>query len=274
MSNWEKAMIELVKSAVKDILGRKILLSHSHRVIFTYHDISSPSQSHYSEHYSTIEESFVEQLDFLQQHFQLVSLDEIVSAQSNGKRLAAITFDDGFFSVKEKAHRHLVSRDIPYTVFVNQQAVENNYLDYGSQYQDLNKIFDYQVYLSSSDIQEMASERVVFGGHGVSHKALTELSLKEVMADAKSIKTYLENLTHNEVKHFALPFGKGQHYSEKTLHCLFEVGYRYVYTSYPTSFQVKDRSSLIPRISVLNESKKQIIFNMNRALMSRLVKRG
>jgi len=66
-----------------------------------------------------------------QKHFKIVSLDEITNEDHLNdypQNLAAIVFDDGFYSLKRNCVSIFVRADIPFTIFVNQTAVQENWL--------------------------------------------------------------------------------------------------------------------------------------------------
>lgn len=72
---------------------------------------------------------FTAQLDFLQRHYQIISLSDYISAQRTGRRLqpysVVLTFDDGFRNFLTVAAPLLAARQIPATVFlITDQAGE------------------------------------------------------------------------------------------------------------------------------------------------------
>jgi peptidoglycan/xylan/chitin deacetylase (PgdA/CDA1 family)/GNAT superfamily N-acetyltransferase len=116
--------------AIKSLLSNQVLLkvSKGNRFVFLLHDISAVSENHHSFHYSTTPEVFEKQINLLSRLFEIIPLDRIVSDESlpSGKNYAAITFDDGFYSVFKTARPLLKRLGIPYTVFLNKSAVEEN----------------------------------------------------------------------------------------------------------------------------------------------------
>lgn len=106
-------------------------LLNSKRFIFCYHDISTPSEAHHApEHYSTTTAAFKEQIAFFKDKCNLVSLEDIVLDENlpGNKVHVSITFDDGFYSVLQNAHPVLKKEKIPYSLFINKEAVVNNQL--------------------------------------------------------------------------------------------------------------------------------------------------
>lgn len=98
--------------------------------IFCFHDISEKSALQFSEHYSTETNNFLKQIDFIEKNFEIISINKIKDRNTldKNKRYAIITFDDGFFSVICNAHPFLKEKNIPYTIFLNQSAIEKNQL--------------------------------------------------------------------------------------------------------------------------------------------------
>lgn len=85
-----------------------------------------PDEPHHSAYYSTSIETFQAQIRLLHELFQIVPLDDLVSASEQNQNLAAIVFDDGFASVRQNADPILSTLKIPYTVFLNGAAVSDD----------------------------------------------------------------------------------------------------------------------------------------------------
>jgi peptidoglycan/xylan/chitin deacetylase (PgdA/CDA1 family) len=115
------------------ILSKNVVLpfAKNNRFVFLLHDISQNKESHNHPVYTTNFDVFKQMVDWLQKHFKVVSLDDITDENyvtDYPKNLAAIAFDDGFYSVKELAFPYLSERNIPFTVFANQTAIQENWL--------------------------------------------------------------------------------------------------------------------------------------------------
>jgi peptidoglycan/xylan/chitin deacetylase (PgdA/CDA1 family) len=126
-----KSMGTLKQRLMQSVLSNISLLGlyGNKRVIFTYHDVSEPSELQHHPHYSTRPAAFIRQIEWISRHFEIVSLGELCDfTSSSRKNKAAITFDDGWKSVHEKAFPWLAERRIPFSVFLNKQAIEENWL--------------------------------------------------------------------------------------------------------------------------------------------------
>jgi len=263
--------MSVLRTAVMKALPSRPLTGPAKRFVFLYHDISDPESPQYSPLYSTRVGQFKQQIELLSKHFRLVPLDEIlVHNPSNTQRLASITFDDGFFSVKEQALPYLKAKQIPFSVFVNSMAIKHNRLFYGAGVPDINRTYDRKVFLDEGDVKELVAEGVVIGSHSSTHKDLAECddaSLKEEILDNK---LYIEGLTGAAVRHLALPFGKREHYNERVLNFCYSVGHDFVYTTNPSFFDLTNGERLIPRVAILNESAEELFFTINRPLLKKV----
>ena len=118
------------KAALKTLARKDVLLPFASRlrVIFVFHDLSDRGASHHSPLYSTPPDVFEQQLEWLSRRFDMVRLDEVLdpTRRSDGRPMAAVTFDDGFRSVREVAHPLLQAQGIPYTVFLIGSALQHS----------------------------------------------------------------------------------------------------------------------------------------------------
>src|SRR5262249_42944992 len=158
----------------------------------------------YSDLYSTRIATFKEQIDFLASNFDLVSIDDVLAPRrgSNGRRLASITFDDGFLSVKEIAFPYVWAKGIPVTVFACRRAIKNNELFNLPQ----RRTYESRVYLNEADLKYLSERGVVIGSHTANHKVLAACNGAELREEVLENKAYLEGVTGQKVVHLALPF--------------------------------------------------------------------
>jgi peptidoglycan/xylan/chitin deacetylase (PgdA/CDA1 family) len=122
----------MIAKTIKNIIGKiPVIALNGKRFIFCYHDISTPQEPHFAgDHYSTEINAFKEQIEFFKSNCNLVSLEDIVLKETLPKNKVhiAITFDDGFYSVLKNAHPILKKERIPYSLFVNKEAILHNQL--------------------------------------------------------------------------------------------------------------------------------------------------
>ena len=252
-------------------LSQTVLAGAEKRFIFLYHDISDPGAAQYSPLYSTPVRDFHEQIEFLARNFQLVALPDIVSDNfKNTRRLASITFDDGFLSVREQAWPYLSARGIPFALFVNGSAVKNNYLSYGPGHEGISRRYTEKVFLDADDVKVLDRQGVLVGSHSTTHRVLSECTEAELNDEIVDNKIYLEELLHKEVRHMALPFGKREHYNASVLTCCRQAGHDFVYLTNPSFFVASTLTAkplLLPRIGITNETIGELTFLINRPLV-------
>lgn len=132
--SWREGLLFRAARALlmSTVLTRNLTLPlvRGQRYVFVYHDISEPTRAHYHPIYSTAPEVFRLHIEVLSRLFDFVSLPALVGpgADQGRRNLASIVFDDGFESVYSVAFPLLSSRGIPFTVFANQEAVEEDRL--------------------------------------------------------------------------------------------------------------------------------------------------
>ena len=123
--------MNVIKRLVKFLISNKFFLNFSKgkRYIFLFHDISNKSDIQHNNIYSTTIKNFENNIKMINNLFNIVPLDSIVKDKlSDDMNHASITFDDGFLSVLENAYPIMKKLNIPFTIFVNGEAINNNQL--------------------------------------------------------------------------------------------------------------------------------------------------
>jgi peptidoglycan/xylan/chitin deacetylase (PgdA/CDA1 family) len=284
-----------MKRLVKKIFSKESLLFLSPRkkFIFIYHDISNKDSGFYSQYYSTSPENFKKQIMWIRENFNLISMNELVSDKiQSTKPSAAIVFDDGFKSVLTNAYPLMAEQNIPVTVFVNKSAVLYNKLwvtelmldsekkisKYKPELKLAEKDLDFQnkvatnnksdflieVYLNKSDVLALSEKGVDIQSHSCNHYNMQLCTTEQMKQELIENKTFIEELTQKEVKHFAIPFGKKEHYNNRLIDIARSTGHDYIYSSNPIGFFNANKLELIPRIGLTEESVEEIIFMLNR----------
>jgi peptidoglycan/xylan/chitin deacetylase (PgdA/CDA1 family) len=99
-------------------------------VILQYHNISTET----ADITSISPKQFKAHIDWLEKnHFEILPLGQVVNTLKSGDgfkhtHIAAITFDDAHISVCTEAWELLKKKQIPFTVFINSEAVDSNYV--------------------------------------------------------------------------------------------------------------------------------------------------
>ena len=253
----------LAKKVLEGFLQQHLLLRAKDQTIVAYHDVSDRDSLAHSSDYSTSPEQFQKQMEFFQEHFEIVSLKEM--PKKTTKPAMAITFDDGFFSIKNNVHPLLKKMGIPYTVFLNRCAVENNYLAYDTEYEHLNMQWVEKIYMDAEDIAELLRDGVSFGNHTQNHPILSKLSAATQEQEIMGNQNFLENKLGVKRRTFAIPYGKGRHYNDDTMAILERSGFEQILSTEMSTFLAGPRK-LFPRVSILEESPTDLTYLLNRAM--------
>jgi peptidoglycan/xylan/chitin deacetylase (PgdA/CDA1 family) len=143
---------------------------------------------------------FSQHLDYLQKHYQVISLKEFVRARRERKPLPdysiVLTFEDGFEDFYTVAARQLAQRQLPATAFVITDRAYGRLPPNG------------ESFLSWDQIRELASAGVEIGSHTCSHPRLPDLSPEDVIRElADSRVAIKENLGTTDIP-LSFPHGR------------------------------------------------------------------
>ena len=288
----------MIKEYIRQFLSQNIFLpiSSNRRFIFLFHDISDPSSPQFWPDYSTPVDLFKQQLELLKKRFTLVPLEKLVAPHSLGSsgHYASIVFDDGFYSVFDTARPILKKQQVPYAVFVNKTAVKENRLWFTNQVlakevnsieelifepgqigipsnfeSPLTAVSDEKIFMDENDLLTLHAEGILIGSHTVDHYDLTKCKSDQVSRQIEDNNNFLENLLNKPVDHFAIPFGKKEHYNVSVINKIRDY-HGYIYTTNIIPFQgadlIKSRF-LIPRIGISIQPLHEIMFYINRTFL-------
>ena len=266
----------LIRGALKKVLypllSRCVLIPKSYRIIFCFHDISEPDATQHSALYSTRPAQFKAQIAFLRSQFEFVPLGDLMFAADRGSRLAAITFDDGFLSDKDVAMPILQAAGIPFSIFLNQTAIERNYIKYDL-FNAIDRRYESKKFLDRDDVIAMDRKGVAIGSHTQNHRALSSCDDASLEREIRGNKQFLEDLLGHPVLDLALPYGKREHYDQRAITTALSAGHRFIYSTNPGLLSASRREPLelpIPRISILNEDPETLRFYINRPMFRRI----
>ena len=154
-------------------------------------------------------DAFVEQLNYLQRHYRIISLADFVRAHREHRKLpansAVLTFDDGVRNFLTVVAPLLLERSIPATSFV---VTGENFTQEQSSLNGHWQPDDDDAYLSWSEIRRLIDAGLEFGSHTCTHAALTEISRSDAQSELqKSLEMLQQNL---QPESFALSYPHGR----------------------------------------------------------------
>ncbi len=128
-----------------------------------------------------------------------------------------ITFDDGFDSMLDNALPVLQKYDIPSTVFIVSDRIDdtNDWMHARG--------FPRRRLLSRPQLLELQDAGVKIGSHTRTHDRLTEISKDKIDDEVGSSKKILEDILGGEVAHFAYPYGL---FNVEAREAVIRAGYR------------------------------------------------
>lgn len=183
---WEMKMPPSIKRKIFDSRGLLVLMYHS----------TPKYESDYA--YATHESSFKEQMSFLSEHFEVLSMKEVIEfiqglrPASKTYPMVAITFDDGYQDNYDVAWPVLKDKAIPFSVFLTTNFIsENN-----------------GTFMSWHEVEELQkSKMVTLGAHCRNHFNLKALKEDDKLSEIVGSKCIIEEHIHNSIETFAYPGG-------------------------------------------------------------------
>ena len=120
MSKWYEAFRKTTLILCYGITKITFRSSFDNPGVLVYHSIDAKAPSVLRS--STTPQTFMEQMEYLRQHYNIVSLEDVRKYVDEGldlpKNSLAITFDDGFFDNYSVAYPYLKQHNLPATIFV------------------------------------------------------------------------------------------------------------------------------------------------------------
>lgn len=167
--------------------------------------------------------AFKHRLAWLQEHYRLVSMDELFKPQkSGGKPRIVLTFDDGYASWHENAAPILEELKIPAVFFVCSGFIglsENAAAQFLYNHIGRRQRHHLLQPLTHSQLADLAAHDLFeIGSHTVHHIDLGKKRSKSVLdEEINGDIQFLENHTGHKVRWFAFPYGMKRHISLQSL---------------------------------------------------------
>lgn len=194
---------------------RKLFLNcfrHTGKILL-YHRIANVSED--PRLLSVSPENFYNQLKFLKEKFNIISLKEMVEQIKERKlknKSVAITIDDGYNDNLYQALPILDKLQVPATIFV--VANQSYSFEWNSGIKPENR----GILLKEEEIVLLAQNRLIeIGAHTINHPVLSKITLPEQEQEIKDSKNKLEKIIERPIHSFAYPFGNKNSFTKETL---------------------------------------------------------
>jgi peptidoglycan/xylan/chitin deacetylase (PgdA/CDA1 family) len=216
---WTRNMFVMAIGYVRRMLG----LTQNGKRVIVFHDVKDA-------------ELLREKLEWLMEHYEIVSLEELLSRPLGQRTQVAITFDDGYACWHELAAPILEDLKIPTVFFVCSGFVglaDKEAEDFGHRY------FHRQQKLSPitrNQLAELANHPLFeIGSHTVHHIDLGQpMDEGTLRAEISTDKGQLENWTGAPVCWFAYPFGEPKNVSPQAVNFVRCMGFLAAFTLVPS----------------------------------------
>ena len=199
-----------------DWISRRFFETEEQVVVLTYHRVAPRGEDW--ELPAILPSIFERELEYLNQHYHVISLDELVRAlrdgfktlpEKHGRRFVVVTFDDGYKDNYDFAFPLLKKYSIPATFYISTGFIENSETVSPS-----HKAMHRHSFMTWQNIQEISHDSLMtIGAHTVTHPRLTSISLDQVKEEMVFSKNVLEEKLNTKVTTFAYPFGTPCDYS-------------------------------------------------------------
>ena len=211
--------------------------------ILFYHRVDNQ----YANPWTISEQGFLQQIEWIQKRFDLVSLAECqrrIDSGYNQRPTLSITFDDGYADNCAFALPLLMERNIPVTYFVTTEHTTHN--------KPFPHDTDRDEPLAPNSIESLralAEAGVEIGGHTRTHADLGAIQDSEVLFDEVIAATKeMERAIDRPIRYFAFPFGQPHHLNPAVFHLLREHGFAGACSAYGGMNEIGGDSFHLQRI--------------------------
>jgi peptidoglycan/xylan/chitin deacetylase (PgdA/CDA1 family) len=229
---WEKRLKSFSRQSLSVLsfysgwyqLSGYLKINHGARIL-CFHGINEIPTSQYAVSAS----NFREQMRFLKENYEIVSMDQLVTLLQNSQpipsRVVAVTVDDGFQDFYVYGFPILRQYAIPATVFLPTGFIDGDIED------EKKQKLPQSEFLSWDQIREMHKFGIDFGSHTISHNSLPSLTQPEIQHELEYSKSRLESELDEPVKGFAYPYGTFRNIDTGIEKIIANSGYSWALTS-------------------------------------------
>lgn len=211
-------------------------------VILIYHSVGGGELS-------TDAECFCEQMAWLAEHAEVVSLESILQLKTGRSSAArklrvALTFDDGYRSVHDVAAPILLQHGFPATVYVNTGHMGDS--EHEASNAGLGHYPD-ETFMIWSEVIDLHSQGWTIGSHGVEHLDLTRQDEKNIALQLSESKFSIRQAIGEECRHFSYTWG---HYNPTVRSSVVAAGYCSAVAGLHTAVIPASDQIALPRLDI------------------------
>jgi peptidoglycan/xylan/chitin deacetylase (PgdA/CDA1 family) len=191
-------------------------------------------------------------IEWLKEHYDLVSLEDLFTVRVSDKTRIAITFDDGYASWYDQAAPVLEELKIPAVFFVCSGFVDSKGKD--------GERFCRENFRRSQKLSPLTKKQLIdlannplfeAGSHSMNHIDLGKvIARKTLEREINGDRRQIEDWTGKKVQWFAYPFGGRSNVSPEAIQCLRQSSFRAAFTLIPCFFDFHKEKLMIGRDSL------------------------
>ena len=207
----------------------------NHANILMYHRFG---ENKYPTTNTTIEQFISHTNELIKDKYDVIRLDKVIEGLKDKinlkDRSVSITIDDAYLSVYTKAWPILKKLNLPFTLFISTDVIDNNFSNY----------------MNWNQIRELVDNGVLVGNQTKSHPHLHRLSSKQILNEIEySNKRFIKELGFKP-KLFAYPYGE---YDNKTIEIVKGSGFEAAFGQHSGVAHISSGIFELPRFA-MNEN--------------------
>jgi len=216
--------------------------SHSRKIILLYHSISGSP-------WAMFEKTFNDQIDWINDHCDVLSLTDLLQSPPKEKIQVAITFDDGYVSLYDKVAAKLSEKNMDATVYINTGWIGDGSAKRKKSYPKLGH-YPEESFMIWPEIEDLHRAGWEIGSHGVNHYNLAQLTSDVLETELSHSKYHIEEQLQKPCIHLAYPFGR---YSKTVKDFASTIGYQYAAAAYHAPLKNNCDLFAFPRLNIAKE---------------------
>lgn len=186
----------------------------SRRIVLLYHAVGSGPMA-------TTTDQFRQQMQWLAGVARVVPVDALLGAESVPGLQVAITFDDGYSSVRDGALPILAAMELPAALYLNTGCIGEK-----EAHPSRTELGHYpgETFMRWTDVEALAQAGWTVGSHGVDHLDLTQEPADACKRQLVQSRDEINRRLHLDCVHFAYPWGRN---TAQLRALAAQCGYRY-----------------------------------------------
>ncbi len=210
------------------------------KLILLYHSVGSSAEA-------TANDAFRDQLGVIAAMGSLLPLQQIVGSAPSRSIAVAITFDDGYATLRDHASSILAEFGCAATVFLNVGEIADDERR-SSRAED--GYYPGEQFLTWRDVDALLAAGWHIGSHGVRHIDLLSTDAATAKVELSASKQQIERRLGKACDMFAYPWGRNGAGLRAEVRA---VGYRYGFAGDHSCLTAKSDPFALPRINVAKE---------------------